>query len=261
MAFSNDPSIVAVAELLDQARANIRGIDPPAVLTALSLAQAYDVQDTLVARRSAGGAGQSGWKLGITSPVKQRIMGIANPLFGRTFADGEYSGEARVRYATLIAPRTEPELAFGLSSPIDDSMDRDALINAIAWIAPALEITDSRYRSGTRTAVELVADNTSAGAYVIGPRVDPRTAPAIDSFATELVRNGVVVASGSTADVLGNPVNALAALAVHLASRGLRTRSGDIVLSGAITDAVPVADGDVVEARLAGLGIATVTFF
>ena len=50
-------------------------------------------------------------------------------------------------------------------------MDRAALARAVAWIAPALEITDSRYRSGTRTAVELVADNTSSAGYVIGSRV------------------------------------------------------------------------------------------
>jgi 2-keto-4-pentenoate hydratase len=260
MVSSNDPTIAALAEQLDRARTDTHGIDPPASLAALSLEQAYDVQDALVAGRCAGGARQSGWKLGITSPVKQRVMGIASPLFGRTFAQGEHSGGARIPHATLIAPRTEPELAFGLSSPIDDSMDAAALMNAVAWIAPALEVTDSRYRSGTRTAVELVADNTSAAAYVIGARVAPSAAPPIDSFATELVRNGVVVANGSTADVLGNPVNALAALAIHLASRGLRTRSGDIVLSGAITDAVPVAAGDVFEARLAGLGIVTVTF-
>lgn len=250
----------ATAEQLDAARVRNAGIDPPAVLAALSLAQAYDAQDALIALRSARGERHSGWKLGITSPVKQRIMGIANPLFGRTFAEGERTSPARVERATLIAPRTEPELAFGLAAPIDAAMDAAALTNAIAWIAPALEITDSRYRSGTRTAVELVADNTSAAAYVIGPRVAPRDAASIAAFATELVRNGVVIARGSTADVLGSPLAALTALAAHLASRGLRTQSGDVVLSGAITDAIPVETGDVVEARLAGLGTAMVTF-
>ena len=68
------------------------------------------------------------------------------------------------------------------------------------------------------------------------------------------------VAQGSTADVLGDPVQALAALAAHLGRRGLRAAPGHIVLSGAITDAVPVALGDVVEARLAGLGTVSVRF-
>jgi 2-keto-4-pentenoate hydratase len=245
---------------VERARIEAGAIDPPLALAALTLMQAYDVQDALVAARIAGGARQSGWKLGITSPVKQRIMGIGHPLFGRTFADGERASGDRVVHARLVAPRTEPELAFGLASAIDPSMDIAALTAAIAWIAPALEITDSRYRVGTRTAVELVADNTSSSAYVIGSRIAPRDAPALESFATELVRTGVVVQHGSTADVLGDPVHALAALAAHLAGRGLQARAGDVILSGAITDAVPVAPGDVVESRLAGLGGATVTF-
>lgn len=256
----DDPALRALAERLEAARRQARAIEPPPEVAELSLARAYDVQDALAGVRRAAGARQSGWKLGITSPVKQRVMGIERPLFGRTFADGERASGDRVVHATLIAPRTEPELAFGLGSPLDPSLDLAALAAAVAWVAPALEITDSRFRPGTRTAVELVADNTSSSVYAIGPRVALRSAGAIDAFATELVRNGAVVARGSSGDVLAGPLNALAALAAHLAARGLRAVAGEIVLSGAITDAIPVAPGDVVEARLSGLGAVTVTF-
>ena len=252
-------TVSALAERLDRARLEARGIDPPAALGALTLAQAYDVQDALVALRSARGDRQSGWKLGITSPVKQRVMGITHPLFGRTFADSESIGGV-VAHAALLAPRAEPELAFGLADAIAPSMDLAALAKSIAWIAPALEITDSRYCGGTRTAVQLVADNTSSAGYAFGPPRALRGAVEIEPFDTTLLRNGAVIATGSTADVLGDPVRALSALAVHLASRGLRADAGDIVLSGAITDAVPVAAGDVLEARLAGLGAVTITF-
>jgi 2-keto-4-pentenoate hydratase len=250
----------ALAAQLVAAQADRRPIDPPGALATLTLADAYAVQDALVAARDAAGAHRSGWKLGITSPVKQRVMGIAHPLFGRTFADGERTSGARVRLATFIAPRTEPELAIGLAADIDPSMDRAALARAVAWIAPALEITDSRYLRGTRTAVELVADNTSSSAYVIGPRLAANVAPSYDALATELVKNGSLILRGSTADVLGHPLNALAALAAHLAERGLRAQGGDVILSGAITDAIPVAAGDTIEARIAGLGTATVAF-
>jgi 2-keto-4-pentenoate hydratase len=249
-----------LAAQLVAAQAGRASIDPPAALAHLSLLEAYAVQDALVAAREAAGARRSGWKLGITSPVKQQVMGIAHSLFGRTFADGERVSGARVELGTLIAPRTEPELAIGLAAEIDPSMDRAALARAVAWIAPALEITDSRYRSGTRTAVQLVADNTSSAAYVIGPRIAANLAPPYDDLATELVKNGNVVLRGSTADVLDHPLNALAALAVHLAERGLHARAGDIVLSGAITDAIPVASGDTIEARNANLGTAVVSF-
>jgi 2-oxo-3-hexenedioate decarboxylase len=251
----------ALAAQLVAAQAERRPIDPPAALATLMLADAYAVQDALVALREGSGVQRSGWKLGITSPVKQRVMGIGHPLFGRTFADGERASGARAELAAFIKPRTEPELAIGLASEIDPSMDRAALARAVAWIAPALEITDSRYRSGTRTAVELVADNTSSAAYVIGPRIAAGVAPLYDALATELLKNGTVELRGSTADVLDHPLNALAALAAHLAERGLRARAGDVILSGAITDAIPVAAGDTVEARIAGLGSATVSFF
>jgi 2-keto-4-pentenoate hydratase len=260
MSFGDDSTASAPARTLEAARSSVCAIAVPPALAALSLAQAYDVQDALVAVRLRAGARQSGWKLGITSPVKQQVMGIAHPLFGRTFADGEYAGGASIAHATLIGPRAEPELAFGLKSTIDASMDETALMHAVAWIAPALEITDSRYLRGTRTAVELVADNTSSAAYAIGERADPATAGPLEGFATELVRNGTVLATGLTADVLGNPLRALAALAKHLEGRGLHAAPGDIVLSGAITDAVPVAVGDVVEARITGLGVAAVRF-
>jgi 2-oxo-3-hexenedioate decarboxylase len=238
-----------------------QGIDPPAEFRDMALADAYAMQDALVAMRESAGAQRSGWKLGITSPVKQQVMGIAHPLFGRTFADGAYASGSRVAVTAFIAPRTEPELAIGLARDLDPSMDREQLAAAVAWIAPAIEITDSRFRSGTRTAVELVADNTSSSGYVVGPRVPASAAPAYDVLATELVQNGNIVRRGSTADVLDHPLNALAALAAHLNERGLRARAGDLILSGAITDAIPVAAGDTIETRIAGLGTAAITFF
>jgi 2-oxo-3-hexenedioate decarboxylase len=249
-----------LAARLVAAHADRRGIDPPDVLTTLALADAYAVQDALVAAREATGAERTGWKLGITSPVKQRVMGISHSLFGRMFADGDRPSGGRAALADFIAPRTEPEIAICLAAAIDASMDHAALARAVAWIAPALEITDSRFRSGTRTAVELVSDNTSSSGYVIGPRVAAADAPDYADLATELVRNGEVVLRGSTADVLDHPLNALTALAAHLATRGLRAGAGDVILSGAITDAIPVRAGDVIEARIAGLGSAGITF-
>jgi 2-keto-4-pentenoate hydratase len=192
--------------------------------------------------------------------VKQRIMGIDRPVFGRTFAAGRVPSGGRAPVADFIAPRTEPELAFGLARPLDPGSGFGELLEAVAWVAPALEITDSRYTSGQRTAVELIADNTSSAGYVLGARVRIDRAPDLATIDTVILRNGLVVAAGNSAGVLGNPVAALGLLARHFAERGLRAAAGDIVLSGAITGAFSVAPGDRVEARLAGLGTAAVDF-
>jgi 2-oxo-3-hexenedioate decarboxylase len=249
-----------VAAELDAARVARRAIVPPSELARLSIDEAYDVQDAFVARREAFGDIRSGWKLGLTSDVKQRIMGIDRPVFGRTFAAGRVSSGASASLAEFIAPRTEPEIAFGLARALDPRSSLEDLRKAVAWVAPALEITDSRYTPGTRTAVELIADNTSSAGYVLGARISIDRAPNLATLQAVILRNGVAFATASSAGVLGNPVAALGLLARHLEERGLRTAPGDIVLSGAITDAFSVAAGDRVEARLAGLGTAAVDF-
>jgi 2-keto-4-pentenoate hydratase len=256
-----------VAAELERARLRCRAIAPPAELRGLSLRDAYDIQDAVVACRERTGSVRTGWKLGLTSRVKQHLMGIDHPLFGRLFRFGDdfdadvTASRGRMDFASFIGPRVEPELAFGLSAPLDPHADMRSQLGAVAWFAPALEITDSRYLPGKRSAVELVADNTSAAAYVIAERVPLGAGPGrLDAIGAQLARNGDVVAFGTTADVLGDPLTALALLAQHLADRGLFTNAGDIVLSGAITDAVAVAPGDRFEARLDGFGSAAVAF-
>jgi 2-keto-4-pentenoate hydratase len=258
--FSTLTDTAAIAVQLENARIGRRAIAPPRELAELSLREAYDVQDSLIRSRESSGSTLSGWKLGLTSRVKQRLFNIEYPLFGRLFADGAVINSRSVTFSGLIAPRVEPELAFGLSAPLDPGADPALLMSAIAWVAPALEITDSRYRPGVRTAIELVSDNTSAGAYVIGGRVRLDAAPRLAAIGTQLIRNGSVLAAGTTADVLGDPFNALRSLARHLAERGLHAKAGDIVLSGAITDAFPASLDDRVVARLRGLGTASVGF-
>ena len=257
---SLSPDVATIAAELEAARRGRRAIAPPAELAALTLSEAYDIQDFATARRESAGAVRSGWKLGLTSRVKQRAMGIDHPLFAPLFTDGLLASSSRVLYSGFIRPRAEPELAFGLKAPLDGAGDVDSLMDAVAWIAPALEITDSRYLPGSRSAVELVADHASGAAYVIGGRVRFDAATRLDAIGTQIIRDGSVLAGGTTADVLGDPFAALQLLAEHLGTRGFHTKAGDVVLSGAITDAFPAAPGDRFEARLRGLGTASVVF-
>ena len=252
--------VAAVAAELDAARRSRRPIPPPGELARASLAEAYDIQDALAARRESAGASRSGWKLGLTSRVKQRRMGIDHPLFAPLFADGFTASSGRMLYSGFIRPRAEPELAFGLGASLDGAADVRAVMSTIAWIAPALEIKDSRLVPAARSAVELVADNVGAAAYVIGGHVRFDRTTRLDAIGTQIIRDGSVLAGGTTADVLGNPFAALQQLVEHLAARGLHTKAGDVILSGAITDAFPAAPGDRFEARLRGIGTASVVF-
>jgi 2-oxo-3-hexenedioate decarboxylase len=257
---SLSPDIEDIGAELDAARRRRQAIAPRPELALMSLSEAYDIQDAAAARREAAGAVRTGWKLGLTNRLRQRRLGVDHPVFAPLFADGFVASSKRVLYSTFIRPRAEPELAFGLGATLDGADDVTTLMRAIAWIAPALEITDSRYLPGDRTVVELVADNCSAAAYVIGGKVRFDAAPRLDAIGTQIIRDGSVLAGGTTADVLGSPFAALQLLVEHLEARDLHTKAGDIILSGAITDAFPASPGDRFDARLRGVGTASVVF-
>ena len=73
-------------------------------------------------------------------------------------------------------------------------------------------------------------------------------------------KNGAVVASGVGAAMVENPAMAVAMLANELAKRGLRTPGGTVILSGGVTEAIPVKAGDSVVCRVQGIGNTSIKF-
>ena len=69
-----------------------------------------------------------------------------------------------------------------------------------------------------------------------------------------LEKNGEVVATASGAASLGHPAAAVAWMVRTMAADGEGLRAGEVVLSGGLTAAVPVAPGDVVVATIDRLG-------
>jgi len=105
-----------------------------------------------------------------------------------------------------------------------------------------------------------VADNTSAARFVVGGHaVDARS---VDLRTTGIVleKNGVPVALGAGAAVLGHPAAAVAMLVNHLGRRGKRLPAGSLVLSGGATEAVTVKAGDHVCLRMQGMGSVSMRF-
>ena len=104
------------------------------------------------------------------------------------------------------------------------------------------------------TLADLVADNASAARLVLGG-----VRQAVDGIDLRLVGcvlelGGQVRATAAGAASLGHPAAAVAWLVRALHRRGRGLAAGDVVLSGGLTEAVPVAPGDVVVARLGRLG-------
>ena len=135
-----------------------------------------------------------------------------------------------------------------------------AVLAATDFVLPGIEVIDSRYRDFKFDLKSVVADNTSASRFVVGGRaVDARS---VDLRTTGLVleKNGVPVALGAGAAVLGHPAAAVAMLVNHLGRRGKALPAGSLVLSGGATEAVAVQKGDHVTLRMQGMGSVSVRF-
>jgi 2-keto-4-pentenoate hydratase len=75
-----------------------------------------------------------------------------------------------------------------------------------------------------------------------------------------LEKNGEVVATAAGAAVLGHPAQAVAWLANKLGVYGITLRKGEVILSGSLTAAVPVAAGDFIRADFGFLGDVKIKF-
>jgi 2-keto-4-pentenoate hydratase len=240
-----------IAARLAKARADRTAIGSlSAELPGFGLGSAYEVQRLL--RRDAGPL--AGWKLGVTSRAKQAQVGVHEPVRGYLTAEGGLDLGEPLIVGQHIQPRAEPEIVFIMGADLaGPSVTSSAVLAATASVAVGIEILDSRYLDYMFTMPDVVADNTSAGRYLVGSAV-PAAGLDLRLIGVVLEHNGEVVATAAGAAALGHPAAAVAWLVRSLASENEGLRAGDIVLSGGLTAAVPVRAGDVVTVTADRLG-------
>ena len=213
------------------------------------LAAAYRIQRELIELRLARGERLVGCKLGFTSKAKMAQMGVSEIIVGRLTDAMQVPAGSDVDLARFIHPRIEPEIAFRLGRDVDGD-----IAECVDAVAPALEIIDSRYRDFRFSLPDVIADNTSAAAFVVGgwqPMAD------VADRGVRLVVDGTDAETGSTAAILGHPLRALEELVGLAGKYDLALRAGDVILAGAATAAVPFGT-NLVEAHVEGLGSASV---
>lgn len=250
--------LYVLAALLDDAAVRATPIEQITVANpALTLADAYRVQRLSMGLRALRGDVGVGMKMGLTSVAKMKQVGVHEPIYGhltRLMARG--SGDA-LQMSAQIHPRIEPEIAFILGRELRGPTTAMEALDAVAWVAAALECIDSRYDNFKFTLQDVVADNASSTAFFLGEtRLRPEEVD-LSNLGMVMSHNGEVVATGSSAAILEHPARSLAALANMLVAVGESIPAGAIVLAGGATAAVHVSAGDVVELEVARLGRVT----
>lgn len=218
---------------------------------------AYKAQALVVEHRLHGGERVVGAKLGLTSAVKRRMLGIHEPVYGTLTSGMLLPFGQEVPLPELIHPRAEPEIAFVIGRSLGGTTTVAEVLAATEAVLPAVEIVDTRYAEAFRLP-DSVADNAGAARVVLGTR-PRRPAELVDLSVLGCVfrsRAGIETAAGGAA--MGHPAAALVWLAEALAARGEALEPGAIVLSGGLTASVPLAPAGVVLAEFDGLGSITV---
>jgi len=253
----------ALAGILDEATQGASAVPQLSATTPLTLADAYAVQRAGIDLREQRGEAVVGVKLGFTSKAKAAQMGVFDLIMGTLTDALRIEDGGTVDPATFIHPRIEPEVAFRLRVDVDPLDPRAEVSPGDLDIAPALELIDSRYRDFRFTLEDVVADNTSAAGFVVGPwraLVDAQRTLDVGNLGVVLEVDGAIVDAGSTAAILGDPLRALPAVVAMARTYGVALTAGSVILAGAATPAIPLPTGAgaCVEARVTGLGSATV---
>lgn len=251
-----------MAAALHQAMITKTPIDPLTTGTpALTVADAYLIQQGLVKLLLAEGGRIVGYKLGLTSKPMQELMGVNEPDFGPVLSSMVVDDGSEIDLSNYIQPRVEAEIALVLGRPLaGPGVTALQAAQAVAGAAPAIEMVDSRIRDWKIKLVDTISDLASSAAIILGPRVvstegwDPRLVGMV------VTRDGQTVATGAGAAALGNPVLALAWLANTLAPYGVTLQPGHFVMTGALHAAFPISPGDVIRAEFDRLGPVTARF-
>jgi 2-oxo-3-hexenedioate decarboxylase len=255
-------TIAALAEHLDDCQSQVRDTlkitnDYPD----MDWDDAYAVQDAILDRKLARGRRIAGLKAGLTSFAKMKQMGVDSPVFGFMTDDYAVPHGGEVQMAELIHPKVEPEIAFVLRKALKGpGCHIAAVLDVTDFVLPGIEVIDSRYKDFKFDLKSVIADNTSASRFVVGGRPTSLAGLDLRTVGIVLEKNGEPVSFGAGAAVLGHPATAIAMLANHLGARGKEIPAGTLILSGGITEAIPVQRGDHISLRVQGMGSTSLRF-
>jgi 2-oxo-3-hexenedioate decarboxylase len=246
--------IASFATVVDEAARNAKAIPQLTEMAALTVDDAYAIQALSLARRYARGEKRVGMKMGLTSRAKMAQVGVSEMCWGRLTDAMRVEEGGAISRAKFVHPRAEPEIAYLLKAPLAGDVTPAEALAAVAAVAPAIEIIDSRYKDFKFALPDVVADNSSSSAFVLGRWSSPDTD--VSNLGMVLEADGKVVQVGSSAAILGDPIRSLVAAARLVARWGEKLEAGYIVLAGGATAAHPLAPGMHIRVDVEGLGSA-----
>jgi len=237
-----------IARQLDEAAKHAVSVPQVAEIHKINLEDAYKIQRLSMDRRYQRGEKSIGIKLGFTSRAKMKQMGVSDMIWGWLTDNMLYQDSEVLPLRKFIHPRAEPEICFVASKEINRALNIEEAKGHIGSLAVAIEIIDSRFQNFKFTLEDVVADNCSSSALVVGERLPIDTN--LRDVSMQLIINGEERQSGNTDAILGDPWESVVAASRLVAETGMSLPAGSLIMAGAATAAEFLKSGDKVEAVL-----------
>lgn len=232
----------------------------------ITMGDAYAIQSALTAQKLAAGRKVIGWKIGLTSRAMQQALNIDIPDSGILYDDMWFDTGDTVPEGRFIQPRIEAEIAFVMKTTIGGDVTRDDVLAATDYIAPSLEILDTRILRAdpetgvTRKIFDTISDNAANAGVVLGAEKHPPEAFDMRWIGAIVSRNGTVEETGLGAGVLNDPVESVVWLARRMEQYGQKIEAGHVILSGSFIRPVECPSGSSISAEFGEFGSVSLRF-
>ena len=211
---------------------------------AMTVAEAYRLQQRIVQARLRRGDRVAGYKGGLMSAASLRQRGVTEPLVGVLFASGRTATGAAVSLCGYRKASFELKLGFQFARSVPSNADLATLRGAVGAVMPVIDLPDIGYRDPDKYgAADMVAANVSAAKWIAGSSF-PTASADLDTLSVSLARGGQRLASGVGRESLDGQWQSLAAVVRQIGATSRQLKPGDIVITGRIGDRGWLPPGD-----------------
>jgi 2-keto-4-pentenoate hydratase len=227
--------------------------------------EAYLIQDSFISLKTKEGYGDiAGWKVALTNPEMQKLVGVKNPVEGAILRPLIYKNNASLKLEEYCHLGAEAEIALkihkDIPSKINGFNNKEEIMPYLKEVMVAIEIVDDRNYGANITFEKLIAQNSMNYGCVIGDSVEIDLMT-LDKLEGELIVSGNIFGRGKGKNVLQHPLNSVLYLVNNLIKRGRKLYSGDIILTGSISTTCWPNNGDKVEAHIDKLNTVSMNIF
>ncbi len=233
------------AELLVRSRK--KGERLPALpddLRPRTLDEAYLIQRGVEQLR---GHPRAGYKLGLTNATAQQALGADEPIVGVLGAQDVRDSGARIALPSTHLRIVEAEVVFEMATDLPAAKAPFSVSQVCASVRRAragIELCNARLDELEPPSLScLIADDCNADCIVLGDELNDCELKSLHCLPVTLQVGGGSLVVGTTANVLGSPLNALTWCANWLARQGEGLTRSQLVSTGSCTGMTQVDVG------------------